>query len=526
MLELLPPEIFARVLEIAIDTWGIGFLPPICLVSSTCYDVVVSTPSLWGIIVVDRQSSLSLLTQQLVKVKAADIRLSFCRKGWRNRITDKHSRRFMASLAALSHNWVRVDMPTNLLGLTRWLDMWRVEILSLRYHGGSKLNRRRHTPTRTCTPSRLRACQKNGPRASSARASPTSPSVVLSASPYRRSSATSLSSHTFHTLDLENISFLPLSAAAHRTVHLAMLTNLELVGVQDLTPLLLNLRAPALRTLRIRNCIGQMGSVLSQWSQAGYLPAHLQSLELSHCFSTASSSPDSESEYIPLLIGWLARLPALLRLTLSHHAEIADPISPDSSLDTDLFRALASPHGAGPIVGGWLCPSLIHLCLDTALRSVAEVLPIAQARARAPGGEGERRPATLQSLQAQLCSSGSDAELAELRSFFAEAEDVRLIQLSWAAVLNTFSFAWGKSVVLRNSRMIFFAISLKYPFRESSFAYAGKSSSAVCDPFVVVKLSSSLSTDRMFARFSFYCRRRRPGFGAAGKIEPAKEMHV
>ncbi|KAJ7842199.1 hypothetical protein B0H14DRAFT_1031183 [Mycena olivaceomarginata] len=448
MLELLPPEIFSRVLEIAIDTWGIGFLPPICLVSSTCYDVVVSTPSLWGIIVVGRQSSLSLLTQQLVKVKAADIRLSFCRKGWQNRITEKHTRRFMASLAALSHNWVRVDMPTNLLGLTRWSDMWRVEVLSLRYHGGSKLNvtdtsladKFFDSETAAYTHPNLHSFTASGlpeewtTRFLSSRISYFSISrlVRIPASTVQR--YLSLVPHV-HTLDLESISFLPLSAAAHRTVHLAMLTNLELVGVQDLTPLLLNLRAPALRTLRIRNCTGQMGSVLSQWSQAGYLPAHLQSLELSHCFSTASSSPDSESEYIPLLIGWLARLPALLRLTLSHHAEIADPTSPDSSLDTDLFRALASPHGAGPVVGGWLCPSLIHLCLDTALRSVAEVLPIAQARARAPGGEGERRPATLQSLQAQLCSSGSDAELAELRSFFAEAEDVRCVCLGCSFAL-------------------------------------------------------------------------------------------
>ncbi|KAJ7810517.1 hypothetical protein B0H14DRAFT_2863476 [Mycena olivaceomarginata] len=426
MLELLPPEIFARVLEIAIDTWGIGFLPPICLVSSTCYDVVVSTPSLWGIIVVDRQSSLSLLTQQLVKVKAADIRLSFCRKGWRNRITDKHSRRFMASLAALSHNWVRVDMPTNLLGLTRWLDMWRVEILSLRYHGGSKLNvadtsladKFFDSETAAYTHPNLHSFTASGlpeewtTRFLSSRISYFSISRLVRIPVSTVQRYLSLVPHV-HTLDLENISFLPLSAAAHRTVHLAMLTNLELVG-----------RLPCARSAS-GTATGQMGS-------AGYLPAHLQSLELSHCFSTASSSPDSESEYIPLLIGWLARLPALLRLTLSHHAEIADPTSPDSSLDTDLFRALASPHGAGPVVGGWLCPSLIHLCLDTALRSVAEVLPIAQARARAPGGEGERRPATLQSLQAQLCSSGSDAELAELRSFFAEAEDVRFALCSSA----------------------------------------------------------------------------------------------
>ncbi|KAJ7753584.1 hypothetical protein DFH07DRAFT_960056 [Mycena maculata] len=113
----------------------------------------------------------------------------------------------------------------------------------------------------------------------------------------------------------------------------------------------LNMRAPALCMLSICNCTAQMSSVLSQWSQAGFLPSHLQSLELSHCLSEAD---------IPFLIGWLARLPALLRLTIVHNDEISNPSSLTASVENDLFRALASPDGAGPVVGGWLCLSLIH----------------------------------------------------------------------------------------------------------------------------------------------------------------------
>ncbi|KAJ7641338.1 hypothetical protein FB45DRAFT_355405 [Roridomyces roridus] len=133
MLESLPPELFARVLEIAVETWGIGFLPPICMVSARCYQVIISTPSLWGILVIGKDSSGRILSTQLEKAKESDLRLTFTRAWNRRKPVLKV---IIPNLAALVHTWVQVDMPTNALtGSTRWVDMGRVEALALHYHG-------------------------------------------------------------------------------------------------------------------------------------------------------------------------------------------------------------------------------------------------------------------------------------------------------------------------------------------------------------------------------------------------------
>ncbi|KAJ7730852.1 hypothetical protein DFH07DRAFT_1065879 [Mycena maculata] len=429
MIDTLPPEIFARMLEIAIETWGVGFLPAICLVSSSCYDVVLSTPSLWGIIVVDKQSRMPLLDLQLAKAKATDLRITFPRKGWQNH-KHKHFRRFVNSLVALAHNWVQVEMPTSLLSLTRWADMRRVEALSLRYStSGAQPNREASVSAAekffgseaVYTMRNLHSFTAMGlseewvtrflsPRITYFKIGRL---AEIPASTVQRYLSLIPAVHTLH---LHSISFLPLSAR-EQTVNLSNLTNLELVGITNLTPLLLNMRVSALRTLSIRSCFGEMRPVLSQWSEAGFLPSHLQTLELAHCFSQKD---------IPFLIRWLARLPALLRLTIAHSDEIADPTAPSASAENDLFRALAVPDGAGPVVGGWLCPALIHLCLDTSLRSVADILPIVRARCADPTPGS---PARLQSIQAQVCSSGTVEELDELRAFFADDSDVGCVCL-------------------------------------------------------------------------------------------------
>ncbi|KAJ7673483.1 hypothetical protein B0H17DRAFT_1083158 [Mycena rosella] len=443
MLHTLPPEIFARVLEIAIETWGIGFLPSICLVSSTCRDVVLSTPSLWGIFVVDRQSSLSLLSQQLAKAKATDLRITFSGKGWPNSSTHKNTRRFMASLTPLAHNWVRLELPTGVLSLARWADLGRIEVLSLRQtphgldpstadtffeQGATYTQPSLHSFTASGLPEEW-VTRFLSPRITFfeiGRLWSTPASTIqryLSRIP------------NVHTLSLQRISFLPLSAS-NLTVTLPHLHNLEIANVSDFTPLLLNTRAPALRGLSICDCTGQMGRVFSQWSQPDFLPGHLQSLELS----------DSLSELdMPFLIRWLARLPALLRLTITDTGEFD---ASTSSVETDLLLALASPHGAGSIVGGWLCPSLTYLCLDTPL-CLVDILPIARARcAPSPGS-----PAKLRAMHAHLCSNGTADELAEFRSFFTEEADASCLCLGCAFNLSSM---WNEN---RLRRML---MSLQY----------------------------------------------------------------
>ncbi|KAK7018616.1 hypothetical protein R3P38DRAFT_2715982 [Favolaschia claudopus] len=434
MLDQLPPEIFGRVLEIATEAWGISFLPPVCLVSSVCHDVVLSTPSLWGILVIDQRSSIPLLTQQLVKAKETDLRITVGRKGVRA-LGDKHLRKFLPSLVALSHNWVRVDILTNLLSSASWADMGRVEVLRLRFHedfnrvvSAEKFfqvearQRNLHSFTAVSLPEQW-ITPFLTPRITYLeleRYGGMFDGNMPASTIHRYLSLTP----NLHTLHLHNIYLLPFSGPKE-PVFLPHLQNLDLSRVSNLTSLLLDLRAPALRTLTIRDCsVAQMTSIFSQWSQPSYLPTHLQYLELANCLLPQD---------IPLFIGFLARLPALVRLTLFDTREIGEDLTsmPGArSAETDLFRALASPEGAGPVVGGWLCPSLMHLCIDAPLQ-IGDLLSVVRAR----GGtrtimRGVGVPVSLRSVQGPFCSAGTVDEVAELRSYFVDPEDARCICLA------------------------------------------------------------------------------------------------
>ncbi|KAJ7916573.1 hypothetical protein B0H13DRAFT_1871174 [Mycena leptocephala] len=201
-------------------------------------------------------------------------------------------------------------------------DMRRVEVLNLRLHGGTGNDADKFFDS----------------SAGAAYTQPKLHSFTATGLPEEWVTRDLSLTPNIHTLSLVALSFSPFSAAKN-IVSLPNLHNLELTHVHDFTPLLLNMRAPALRTLTIRDSAGQMNSIFSQWSQPSFVPAHLQSLELSDCLSPTDT---------PLLIGWLARLPALVRLTISDSDEIGDPDAPTASPETDLFHALASPHGAGP----------------------------------------------------------------------------------------------------------------------------------------------------------------------------------
>ncbi|KAF8170738.1 hypothetical protein K438DRAFT_209880 [Mycena galopus ATCC 62051] len=431
MLEQFPPEILGHVCLLGTEAWGIGFLPTICLVSSACRDVVVSTPTLWGVLTVNKRSSFAVLNRQLAKAKATDLRIAISSKGWRAK--DKHGRQFLASLMSLAPNWVRAELPTHLLASAKWADMGRVEVLHLRFHGATL------STAEEFFGSEGAAFRKSNLRSFIGIAlpeewvrpllSPCITSLELGrlggryGGRYGEIPASLIHEYlaltpNVHTLCLQHLVFLPFSASKN-PVSLRNLDNLELARVRELTPLLLNMRAPALRALIVRDSTGQMGSVFSQWSQPNFLPAHLQFLELANCLSPRD---------IPLLVGFLARLPALLRLIIFDTGDIGGDLSSASSAETDLFKALASPDGAGPVIGGWLCPSLIHLCIDAPLR-VADILPIVCAR----GGTTPRTagsPAKLRSLQGPLCSGAAADEMAELRSYFADPEEVRCLCLS------------------------------------------------------------------------------------------------
>ncbi|CAK5278240.1 unnamed protein product [Mycena citricolor] len=369
MLEKLPPEILSRVLEIAIETWGIGFLPPICLVSSTCYHVVNSSPSLWGILNVGKRSSMSVLSTQLVKAKESELRIYVASRGWQNRGADKHMKRFTARLAELSRNWVEISCPSSLLAVTKWSNMARLRTLTLSYNrgGGAReffgADSPRNSILSSFTAVNLPQDWVQGFLG---------PSISYFA--WGRFQAESPMLVQRYLALIPNVHTLGISDGSLQEVHddmpvnsLDNLHHLEIAHVKHFSPILLYTRAPSLRVLAIRQSVGQMSLVFSHWSQPRFLPSHLQNLELFNCF---------ERRDTPFLIQWLARLPKLLRLAISNEdADFsANPAARTSH--NDLVTAMVDPNGAGD---GWLCPSLIHLCLDYSLR-VADLLPMVRAR--------------------------------------------------------------------------------------------------------------------------------------------------
>ncbi|KAJ7280324.1 hypothetical protein C8J57DRAFT_1501760 [Mycena rebaudengoi] len=425
MIDQLPPEIFSRILEIAVDAWGIGFLPPVCLVSSVFHDIVLSSPRLWGIFNIRKQSSTSLLNFQLAKAKAADLSITVSRDGGERFCGHKGLRPFWRTLSSLAPNWVRGEVSTRTLTAndTTWTDFSRLQTLALRchYHQAIVLPPRefftsgpRSLKLHSFTAIGLPEEWVMGPLHRGITFFQLSRLVNTQASILLR--YLSLVPN-LHTLNLHSIS-LPLlsTSTSNSTVALPSLSNLELVNFTHFAALLLDIRAVALKVLTIRNSTGQMSSVFAQWSQIDFLPSNLQSLELHHCLS-----PND----MPFLIRWLRRLPALLRLTITHDYEIGDADPQTSSLDTDLYKALSSPSGAD---SGWLCPSLIHLHLDVDL-SWADILPIARAR----GGAVVRStdsPSGLRSMHAVFCTSATAEEIAEFRSFFLNADDVQCLCVS------------------------------------------------------------------------------------------------
>jgi hypothetical protein len=200
-----------------------------------------------------------------------------------------------------------------------------------------------------------------------------------------------------------------------QTVHLPHLVTLELSDVLHFSRILCHIQTPALQVLSIRQSdLGgatNMSLFFSQWSKGSCIPAHLHTLELQHCLQTGD---------IPYLIRWLARLPNLIRLILIDDSIGAAAESTSSTEETNLFAALASPHGAGDVIGGWLCPSLMQLLLSTNVQ-VIDLIAIARARGGAAAAlDTTSAPHRLRLIEAHVCSGGNQQEIEELHSLMDE----------------------------------------------------------------------------------------------------------
>jgi len=447
----IPDEILSTVFEIGILTWDIRFLPPLCLVCKRWNVVVVDSPRLWGIITINRGRSLASLEGQITKAKASPLTV-FAAENSSNSLNNRS--RVLKLLVDLCGNWVSADVSTDLLYRCRWSDMrGTLEKLTL--------SSARRGALGSYTPDDFfsdidRTLHRDPPRLRSftAKRIPKewiqpflSPSIthfglILTdpSKPFNHwgpygiysvwqpdSTANSKLVITFsEMLDflrrVPQVVHLTLQHTRHfetveksKVVSLNNLAVLDLEGVLHPAPFLCEISAPSLKALSIRSTpmtdiirarsprpeLALLSPFFSQWSHGIFLPAQLHTLELVDCLQVSD---------VAYLIRWLARLPSLVRLTLRDDAIGLAADLPPSEEESNIFRALASPEGAGPVVKGWLCPALAQLRITTDLQ-VTDLIPIGRARGRVPSSHSQNSLRWLCLMEAFLCTSGSSEDI-------------------------------------------------------------------------------------------------------------------
>nr|GAT48583.1 predicted protein [Mycena chlorophos] len=266
MLDTLPPEIFGRVLEIAVEIWGIGFLPPVRLVSRTCNDVVDSTPSLWGIITLARPFSLTVLEKQLERAKQSDIRLSYPRKGFPR---EKRFVRLFNQLLTLTDNWIRAELSTELLAKTQASRLRRLTALDVR--GSLELLPESFFDNRL--PALHSLALSHVREMDGWRTGFFSPHITDFTLGFCAPRSTTLIRQALsllpnlYSLHFENLAFYHVFDA-QSPIKLAALHHLEVINCRHATGLLLELCAPNLRVLSIRGASTniEMALILADWS--------------------------------------------------------------------------------------------------------------------------------------------------------------------------------------------------------------------------------------------------------------------
>ncbi|KAG5649369.1 hypothetical protein H0H81_004260 [Sphagnurus paluster] len=430
--EQMPPEILAAVFEVGILTWGIQFLPPLCLVCNTWNEIITTTPRLWGIIAIDRESNCQRLQSQISKAKSSPLSI-FVRR------TSQMHEPALRMLVQLSSNWIKADVPTSMLMRCRWSVM-SATLETLRLSGSnSKLSTSFFDDAPFHQPPRLRSFTAAGIPESYI--SPFLSPFITYFDLSMRSENGMLGQHLARTLGylakIPHVSTLKVGKLYHATydipsgvehpLHLAKLQTLEIDHVQYPSSILCELSAPSLQTLSIRGSpvlswryqhlhrpeLVSLTPFLIAWSHSTFLPSHLHTLVLEDCLDVSD---------IPFLIRWLARLPGLVRLTLYDdafgHAAAGNE-------DGDVLKALASPAGTtGPFVGDWLCPALMQLRIQWVDLEVKHIFPLATTR----GGktvlqehQSHNPPVgRLRYIEAPLCPCGSPEDIKYLKELVDE----------------------------------------------------------------------------------------------------------
>ncbi|RXW15103.1 hypothetical protein EST38_g10753 [Candolleomyces aberdarensis] len=419
----IPPEILASAFEIGVLTWGIRYLPPMCLVCKEWNQVVISTPHLWGIIEVATDSHAEFLLDQIARAKAAPLTV-FVSKGALN----SHSLApVIRGLVALSPNWIKAT-----LFITNGSE---VADSSLFFDG---------TPdTQSLHPPALRHLSMDYIYISE----PEWDNHLLSSSIQTfkinggHNGQVSLSSTIDQLSKTPNVRELTIRYLHHEprlpekslVVYLDSLLSLDVEWVEFPSFLLSSISCRSLnaltighsgcqsRTWQIRHMVDAsfdpsfrtLSPFLTQWCDPKFLPSALHALKLEQCIAI---------EDIPMLIRFLARLPHLAVLSLNDDALDYDPERRGTYTDeNDILLALASPTGARSGIGGWLCPSLrvLHVEADIDFQRLLDVVVLRGCNSPEVESTGAGPAKTLRCVIGMTCSEGT-RESRELLSSLVE----------------------------------------------------------------------------------------------------------
>ncbi|KAK7460568.1 hypothetical protein VKT23_009289 [Stygiomarasmius scandens] len=451
----LPAEIFARIFEIGVHQWGIGFLPPLCLTCRGWYSVIETTPRLWGILVLRKKMDLQTFQSHMRKAKSSPLSVTVLPRS--SRIFDR------SGLLALTANWVYASVPLSILKQTTWGQLSALQTLVLMGDTDPASDPKtvdsffETTSTSSDTPklksltvdnvSTLWIRRMLSPQISHFQMTRRTElpmrwwwMTVRERPCYRLSETLGCLSSipNVDAVSLANIDHCQCHPYNGALVRLDLLTVLQLNMVSNFPVIMVNIQAPALQSLSITSStatshssadyyhswqvhyISTNGSsdntpisaAFAEWSRSDSIPSQLTNLELYHCL---------RKEDMPYLIFWLRCLPKLARLSVGLDEDILDS---GLSKDYDILWSLSVPYHVEDIAErpvSWLCPSLIQLCIEGEVR-VADLLSLAKARNVGSNADLGQCPGKLRRICASLCFSGSEEEIAELRCIVEDVD--------------------------------------------------------------------------------------------------------
>ncbi|KAF8903417.1 hypothetical protein CPB85DRAFT_1320015 [Mucidula mucida] len=389
----LPSELLARAFEIGIFKWGIQFLLPLRLTCQSWNEIVLFTPRLFGIIDLNHVSQ-STIKRQLASAKAAPLYVTI------PRYLGYNGAELETILLTTAENWVYAAVPMRVMykihpgrrdAFTR-LDALHVAA------GDQKLASESFWGQ--TAPPKLRFFSADG-LCSRGVYSLIVPSIVdfelnnlhgrlehhrLRDIPMKELLDILARIPNAARICLDTIQCLQPAAETLPALTFSHLTELDLTRVRWAPHFLASMKVPALQNLVIVDCEmapkwGSWQVVFMQWSQPGWLPVNLQSIDI------RGSLKESD---VDAFTRWLARLPNVVRFMHDEDARITAALACDASL----------------------CPGLVHLAIERAYE-FADLMVLAK----------HRRP-RLKFISAALCFEGSEDEIAELKDMVEEVHCV------------------------------------------------------------------------------------------------------